>query len=268
VRPTVRTVTQAPPARTVPPTPRVVVSPDDIVSVPLSKPPTDPWAESGGSHVASYESVFDHRVPTHPPTFGQPPEELARLLAIRQDRSFPLVNQLLVAGLTAALVVALGIIFLTRNEESRPVAAAPVAPQTAAEQPAVQQQPPAQPLPAPIPTAAPAPPAPQTTPAHTPQMPDPSELSDQLGYLQVKGPDDADVYLSGRRKGPTNEPLLVPCGRFFMRLARQGTTGPFPEWLTRGETAFVACKSSTVLTAKLIAEEAGPPPPRPRRGFL
>ncbi len=267
VRPTVRTVTQAPPARTMPPTPRVVVSPEDVVSVPLSKPPTDPWAESGGNTVASYDSVFEHRAPTHPPTFGQPPEELARLLAMRQDRSFPLVNQLLVAGLTAALVVALGIIFLTRNDDSRAVAAAPPAPQGAPEQP-VKQQPPAQPLPQPIPTAAPAPPLPKTTPAHTPQMPDPSELSDQLGYLQVKGPVDADVYLSGRRKGPTNEPLLVPCGRFFMRLARQGTTGPFPEWLTRGETAFVACKSSTVLTAKLIAEEAGPPLPRPRRGFL
>lgn len=265
VRPTVRTVTQAPPARTVPPSPRVVVSPDDVVSVPRSKPPTDPWADTGGNNVASYESVFEHSSHHQAPTFGPPPEELARLLSMRQDRSFPLVNQLLVAGLTAALVVALGIIFLTRGDEPRQAAAAPTP--TQASEPPAQPQAIPQPLPQPIPTAAPAPP-PQTTPAHTPQMPDPSELSDQLGYLQVKGPVDADVYLSGRRKGPTNEPLLVPCGRFFMRLARQGTSGPFPEWLTRGETAFVACKSSTVLTAKLITEEAGPPMPRPRRGFL
>ena len=118
-----------------------------------------------------------------------------------------------------------------------------------------------------VPQALPPAPPPATTPANSPTL-DPSDLSDQLGYLNVKGPADADVYLNGLRKGPANEAILVPCGRFFMRLAQQGTRGPFPEWLTRGETAYVACKSSTVLTAKLIADEAGPPPRRPRRGFL
>jgi hypothetical protein len=88
-------------------------------------------------------------------------------------------------------------------------------------------------------------------------MPDPSDLSDQLGYLMVKGQTGADVYLNGMRKGPTNEPLLVPCGRFFMRIAPP-SQGRYPVWLSKGETVFVACKSSTVLTVQtLLADQAG-----------
>lgn len=265
VRPVaVRTVTQRPPAKTLPPSPRVVVPAENVLAVPTSKPPTDPWADAvtGNGGVASYESVFESQ--QQAPRFGPPPEDLARLLAQRQP-SFTIVNQLLVAGLTAALVVALGIIFLTRSDDSQKTAAQPPAPKTA--EAAAQPPPVVPPAPPPAPTnAAAAPPA--TTVANTPQMPDPSELSDQLGYLHVKGPADADVYLSGVRKGRTNDTLLVPCGRFFMRLAQQGVQGPYPEWLSRGETIFVACKSSTVLTARLIADEAGPPLPRPRRGFL
>jgi len=200
------------------------------------------------------------------PRFGPPPEELARLIAGAQRREpFPIINQLLVAGLTAALVVALGIIFLTRSDDGKAATAAAAPPPAPTETAATKAAPPPVAVPA-VPT--PTPPAPATTPAHSPNMPDPSELSDQLGYLMVKGPEEADVYLNGLRKGAANETLLVPCGRFFMRLAQQGTRGPFPEWLTRGETAYVACKSSTVLTAKLIADEAGPPPRRPRKGFL
>ncbi len=258
--PTVRTVTQAPPGRTIPPSaPRVVVSADDLVGVPASRPPADPWLDGGGG-VASFEAVFDK--PPERPNFGPVPEELAKLLAARQPNTFPLVNQLLVAGLTAALVVALGVIFLIRSDEKQPVAAAPPAPPPPAETAAPAAQPPPQPQPAPPPPA----PAQQATPANTPQMPDPSELSDQLGYLMVKGPIEAQVYLNGMRKGPTNDPLLVPCGRFFMRLALPVERG-FPTWMSRGETVFVACKSSTVLTAKLITDEAGPPP-RKRNGFL
>jgi serine/threonine-protein kinase len=259
---TVRTVTQAPPPRTSPPS-RMLLSADNVV--PVSKPPTDPWIDGAGSGVASYESVFDQQ--GHAPTFGPPPQELARLLTMRQEStSFPLVNQLLVAGLTAALVVALGIIFLTRNDDTRTASAAPAERPSSGEAPTVAQQPqqPPPPQPAPQPQP-PAPASPATTPAHTPPMPDPSDLSDQLGYLQVKGPIDADVYLSGKRKGPTNEALLVPCGRFFMRLARQGEAGPYPEWVNRGESIFVACKSATVLTA---TDDAPPVQPRPRRGFL
>jgi hypothetical protein len=83
-------------------------------------------------------------------------------------------------------------------------------------------------------------------------MPDPSGLSENLGYVEVKGPSSMDVYLNGARRGPTNETLAVPCGHFFMRLAPASNDPPkFPTWFGPGQSVFVACRSATVLIAKL-----------------
>ena len=100
-------------------------------------------------------------------------------------------------------------------------------------------------------------------------MPDPSMLDNTTGYLMVKGATNADVYLNGVRRGATGEAMLVPCGRFFMRIAPP-TTKAFPEWLTRGETVFVACRSATVLQVETTALKddvsPAPLPIRPKNG--
>lgn len=63
------------------------------------------------------------------------------------------------------------------------------------------------------------------------------------GYLTVVYPDDATVYVSGRKLGQTNTRLQNRCGRYFVRIARTGD-GPYPEWLSAGEPVAIPCKDS------------------------
>jgi hypothetical protein len=189
-------------------------------------------------------------------------------------QSFTLVNQLLLAGLTAGFVVALGLLFLrTTTEKAPPPAAAPTQ-QAVAQQPAPPPQtaaPTAQQVTAaPVAThEAPAPPPAVASPAtdrpKPDAMPDPSMLDNTTGYLMVKGPMNANVYLNGVKRGATGDPMLVPCGRFYMRLAPP-TTDRFPEWITPGETIFVACRSTTVHTVDAAEVQGGvAPAPLPIR---
>jgi hypothetical protein len=161
--------------------------------------------------------------------------------------TFPLAMQIILATLTAALVVTLGLLLLRKESQPQP-------PQVVTVEVARAQDPLPLPPPPPSPEAAPPPPASLTAEAARPGfgMPDPSGLSENLGYVEVKGPTSMDVYLNGVRRGPTNETLAVPCGHFFMRLA-PGSANPskFPTWFGPGQSVYVACRSATVLTAKL-----------------
>jgi serine/threonine-protein kinase len=159
--------------------------------------------------------------------------------------TFPLAMQIILATLTAALVVTLGLLLLRKESQPQP-------PQVVTVEVARAQDPPAPPPPVAEPTPPP-PPLPTAEPARPGfGMPDPSGLSENLGYVEVKGPSSMDVYLNGARRGPTNETLAVPCGHFFMRLAPASNDPPkFPTWFGPGQSVFVACRSATVLIAKL-----------------
>ena len=172
------------------------------------------------------------------------------------ERTLTPAQQVLLTALTAAVVVAVGLFVLQRT--SSPTANAHA--QTAA------------PSSAPGTVLQPAPQRKHPTSDHggdgshaTPvaetksQGPDASVLSEQLAYLTVKGPSEADVYLNGMRKGPTNQPIVVPCGRWFLRLAPPNP-GRFPSWLGKGETVLITCRQTTVLNVNVDEEPLGPSP--------
>jgi hypothetical protein len=157
--------------------------------------------------------------------------------------------QIILATLTAALVVALGLLLLRKDQT-------PPAPQIVTVEVARNQEPPRREAPPveqpPPPPPAPVAPTPDSNKGGLPGIPDATSLGDNLGYLVVKGPSTMDVYLNGQRRGPTNEPLAVPCGHFFLRLAPAATEAPrFPTWYGPGQSVFVACRSATVMSAKL-----------------
>ncbi len=63
------------------------------------------------------------------------------------------------------------------------------------------------------------------------------------GYLTVVFPDDATVYVSGRKLGKTNTRLQNRCGRYFVRVAKT-SDGPYPEWLSAGQPVAIPCQDS------------------------
>lgn len=71
-----------------------------------------------------------------------------------------------------------------------------------------------------------------------------------MGYLTVNGPETADVYINGVRRGPTREPLLLACGHYFMRLAPRDSTGYFKPWITPGQSVMIACNTATTVESK------------------
>jgi len=221
---------------------------------------------------ANGQQSHDHWMPhygpdgvPHAPTFGEHPLHQGRTTETTstfdspqettrprkpEPPAFALTTQLMLAGLTASLVVALGLLFTQRQTPQ------PAAPPQVVTVELMRQNDAPRPEPAREISREPAPkPEPRETSPGAPAMPDPSTLADTMGYLFVKGPNPTDVYLNGVRRGATNEALMVPCGQFFLRLAPPNS-GRYPAWTTSGEHAFVACKSSTVLSTK-------PPPPPP-----
>ena len=205
-----------------------------------AQPEPAPYAPTFGEH-----PLHQGRTTETTSTFDSPHMETTRPQK-PEAPTFALTTQLMLAGLTASLVVALGLLFTQRQA---PAPAQP--PQVVTVELTREHEAPRQPEP-PREAARPEPPKPATTEpslGNAPAMPDPSTLADTMGYLLVKGPDTTDVYLNGVRRGATNEALMVPCGHFFLRLAPPNS-GRYPAWTSRGEHAFVACKSSTVLTTK------------------
>lgn len=191
----------------------------------------------------------------------------------RQERQLPVIVQIALAALTAGLVVAVGLFIIEVNRRDPLPMQAIAAPPAAAPTP---ERLPAEPVAERSAEPAPAKP-PQSEPAEGPErsvrpkletadvqsMPvDPSRevntdlLSPQEGFLTVKGPSMADVYLNGMHRGPTNRPLRVACGRFYLRLAPPDP-GRYPAWIGAGETVSIPCRASTVFTSKLASPSEG-----------
>lgn len=176
-----------------------------------------------------------------------------------RERPLTPVQQVLLTALTAAVVVALGLFFLQRGTAQPQTAHAQTAPPTST---ARASAPPKSDVASTASNAGKDGGNDRATPAAETktQGPDASVLSEKLAYLTVKGPAEADVYINGMRKGPTNQPLVVPCGRWFLRLAPPNP-GRFPSWLGKGETVLVPCQQSTVLTVNV---DDGTEEPAPR----
>ena len=86
-------------------------------------------------------------------------------------------------------------------------------------------------------------PANSVAPAASSAEPPPPPLPYGQGYITVVYPDDATVYVSGRKLGKTNTRLQNKCGRYFVRVAKIGD-GPYPEWLSAGEPVAIPCQDS------------------------
>lgn len=67
------------------------------------------------------------------------------------------------------------------------------------------------------------------------------------GYITVAYPDEALVYVSGRKLGKTNTRLQNRCGPYFVRIAKS-TSGAYPEWLSAGESVKIPCQDSVQIT--------------------
>ncbi len=257
---TVRTVSAAPSPRSVPPA-RPVVPTEDMLALSSNgyqQQSHDVWMNGYGQHdqVPFAPTFGEHplqqgRTTETTSTFDSPRMETTRPQK-PEPPTFALATQLMLAGLTASLVVALGLLFTQRQAPAAQQPPQVVTVELTREHEAPRQDPPRE-------AARNDPPPPkqanEPTLGNAPSMPDPSTLAETMGYLLVKGPDATDVYLNGVRRGATNEALMVPCGHFFLRLAPQNS-GRYPAWISRGDHAYVACKSSTVLTSR-------PPDPPP-----
>ncbi|MFO0548989.1 MAG: protein kinase [Polyangiaceae bacterium] len=262
----VRTVSAPPPPRSV--STRPAVAPENYLvlapppppsnDLPAFLPPPEPWLVTNVPLEAARTS--DSGAAVTNPILNRSPANAST--------TFPIAAQLVLAGLTASLVVALGLLFLQmRGSQNAPpqqqpaqVVTVEVNRERAAGGGADRPPPPPTPEPTAVASAS-ATPAATGTPNVVPgSLPDPSTLADTMGYLMVKGPESTFVYLNGAKRGPTNEFLLVPCGTFFMRIALPdaGTfpTGQkFPTWKGPGQTAHVECRSSTVLTVRGADDE-------------
>ncbi|WP_437673333.1 hypothetical protein [Sorangium sp. So ce131] len=111
---------------------------------------------------------------------------------------------------------------------------------------------PPQPPPSAEPAAPPQPP-PGAEPAAPPQPPPSAEPAAPAGaarvprsghgLLQLNAARDATVYVTGVAVGPSNQPIEVRCGRFFVRLGEPTRNGT--RWLAEGRTVIVKCGALT-----------------------
>jgi serine/threonine-protein kinase len=131
---------------------------------------------------------------------------------------------------------------------------------TAQPTPTASPTPRAEAAPPPVPpsTEAAAPPAPSAIEAAAPPAPSATEtaaLQQQTsvdaaattpptprkghGLLKLNSSQNATVYVTGVPVGPSERPVEVRCGRFFVRLGEPTRDGT--RWLTEGRTVRVKC---------------------------
>ncbi len=67
-----------------------------------------------------------------------------------------------------------------------------------------------------------------------------SALTPTEGYLFVKFPVKANVYINGRSIGPTNQPVKTGCGMRFVRVGQE-----FGHWLSDGHPVKIECSKLT-----------------------
>ncbi|MEO7328072.1 MAG: hypothetical protein ABI193_05815 [Minicystis sp.] len=183
-----------------------------------------------------------------------------------------------ISGLTAAIVMGLGVLVAERlgpprrteplppppratvvlpAESSAPVVAASAPTIVAASAPTVVAASVSAPaisasIAAPVAVAPPS--ASATAPPVAAAIPgDPALLPARRGVLVVGGPAGARVYIKGEDLGASNEALIVPCGLAFVRLGTPREGQRYPTWIGEGVSAVVACRAETRIEAGVPA---------------
>jgi hypothetical protein len=190
------------------------------------------------------------------------------------SRPLPAAATIGVAGLSAALVIAAGVLIAERFEPRRsglPLAATPLpalvlpaeesgraagagsaapivaAPTIASAAPVVAAATSA--------SAAPIVAAPTVgAPTIAPTAPvaadggDPAALPADRGYLVLGGAAGSRAYVNGADVGAVDERIAVACGARYVRLGTVAEKGRPPSWLTAGRSVVVACRAETRAT--------------------
>jgi hypothetical protein len=202
------------------------------------------------------------------------------------SRPLPAAATIAVAGLSAALVIAVGVLIAERvvpRRSAMPLAATPlpsmalpvedsgraaaiVAPATIASAAPVATVASAAPIVAAATIASAAPVAPaasaapivaaatiaSTAPVASAAAPagDPAGLPADRGYLVLGGAAGARAYVNGADVGAAEERIAVPCGARYVRLGTVAEKGKPPSWVTAGRSVVVACRGETRVELK------------------
>src|SRR5512132_3025001 len=171
------------------------------------------------------------------------------------SRPLPASATIAVAGVSAALVIAAGVLVAERVEPRRsaaPLAATPLpslalpveekarVPGSAAAIVAAATVAPAATI---VAAATISPAAPSASAAVDPG--DPSSLAPDRGYLVLVGAAGASAYVNGAEVGAVDQRIAVPCGARYVRLGTPVVKGREISWLTPGRSVVVACRGET-----------------------
>jgi hypothetical protein len=74
---------------------------------------------------------------------------------------------------------------------------------------------------------------------------DPSQLPPKRGVLRVRGPASAHVYIKGHEVGLLDTSIEVPCGFAFVRLGTPVEGARHPTWIGEGKSIVIACRAET-----------------------
>lgn len=173
------------------------------------------------------------------------------------SRPLPAAATIGVAGLSAVLVIAVGVLIAERFEPRRsalPLAATPlpalVLPAEESGRAAVVA--PAAPIVSAQTIASAAPMvAAATSASAAPVAPaaveggDPAALPADRGYLVLGGAAGARAYVNGTDVGAVDQRIAVACGARYVRLGTAAEKGRPPSWLTAGRSVVVACRGET-----------------------
>jgi len=190
--------------------------------------------------------------PTPPQKFSGEKTALTPLSKLVADRKKAPIVPLALAGVAAGGIAAVIVSLAggsSTDEDPRPTSSADSAPVAPVPTPSVVSTASAAPVASSAPTA---------SATVAPGPPPPGQ-----GLLTVLFPTEGYVYVSGKKAGPTNEPLLVTCGSKFLRVSST-VEGRYPEWLSAGESVLIPCQATTQI--EIAPGKARPrSPPRKRR---
>jgi hypothetical protein len=159
-----------------------------------------------------------------------------------------------VAGFSAALVFAVGVVIAERFEPrsgAAPLAATPLpklAPPVDESARAATSAPIASVVPAPIASVVPPPiasVAPPPIASAAVDSGDPAGLPADRGYLVLRGAAEGRAYVNGAEVGPSEQRIAVPCGARYVRIGTAAAPGRPTAWLTKGRSVVVACRGET-----------------------
>lgn len=74
---------------------------------------------------------------------------------------------------------------------------------------------------------------------------DPAGLAPDRGYLVLTGAAGARTYVNGADVGPSEERIVVPCGARYVRIGTPAEKGRPTSWVTAGRSVVVACRGET-----------------------